>query len=127
MNHISTENREWLRNYAATTPGGIDDPCALEKLIAEYVEFGEEIEAGRLVDAATEVADMAYYLCKLNPASDDYAFGEEILATACLLISISIQQAGDLAVVKYTCRGAHGKDKERERDAVRVALAGMTL
>jgi len=117
-------NTQFLRRYAQTTPGGLHDPQASRKLWHEFGEFLAEIVRLRLVDAATESADIRYYHAKL-PMSVAWVAGLVPLVLSNLLIGVLPPLGGWLARAKYTSRGAYGKDKAREYAAVRRVLIAL--
>jgi hypothetical protein len=85
-------------------------------------EFEDEIKAGRRSDAATELADLVYYWCKMP-------FLERILhhkavKRATRALEVSWSTAFQLAEAKYSLRARAGnpKDKEAEREACAVVI-----
>lgn len=109
--------REDILRLADQLPTGRRDPRATEKFAAEMREFEDEIRAGKREDAATELADLVYYWCKMN--TFQRLSHRAQLMRACAALNVTLDTAFELARVKYTLRAEPGnpKRKDLEREA----------
>lgn len=106
-----------VERIAPRLPTGLLDPQALTKLDAEVAELAVELEAGRIEDTYTELADVAYYAAKAVINNLIPAFtAAGIVAQAEAECGRGLGEAIVLMRVKYEeCRIVYGKDKDRER------------
>jgi hypothetical protein len=118
-------NRKFLRKFAAATPGGVDDPGALSKLIHEFGELIAEVLRLKVFDAATEVADIHYYHAKLSGVARVMTW--PLLIVAAWLVLSPLPLGGWLARTKYGVRTPTTKNKEAERRACAKTLIVLWL
>lgn len=109
--------REDILSLADQLEAGRRDPKATEKFAAEMREFEDEIRAGKREDAATELADLVYYWCKMNTIQRMMHHSQ--LTRACRALGVSSETAFRLCEAKYELRARPGnpKDKDAEREA----------
>lgn len=120
---------KYVYQVASDLPTGVRDPKAGDKLATEWDEFEQEIAAGKVVDAATEAADVLYYSAKvfLNGMSDyaeirDDAERLKYRLEILLDTGWSSEALAALVRVKYEIRRQGIKDKAREYAAMAAHL-----
>lgn len=115
--------RKDILKLADHSPTGRHDQKALFKFGAELNEFNAEVDAGQLDDAATELADMAYYWCKMNWLMR--LLHKHIVDEACSTLGVNFQTALDLAGAKYRLRVFNGKHKDAELEACKRVIRAL--
>lgn len=115
--------REDILKLADHAPAGRHDRKALSKFGAELNEFNAEIQTGQLDDALTELADMAYYWCKMGWLMR--LLHKRIVEEACSTLDVDFQTALDLAEAKYSLRVFNGKHKDAELEACKRVIRAL--
>lgn len=111
--------REEILRLADRLPAGRHDPRAFAKLTHEFCEMLAERNR---IDAATELADIVYYRCKLDALMRLLTL--PIMLIACARCRCSVPRAYRVCAAKYRLRARPGnpKDRSAERQAVAAAL-----
>lgn len=115
--------REDILKLADHAPAGRHDPKARAKFGVELNEFNAEIYAGNLDDAATELADLAYYWCKMGLVMR--WIHRPVLDEACRTLNVDFQTALKLAQAKYSLRVFNGKHKDAELEACKRVIRAL--
>lgn len=110
---------ETILRLADRLPTGRHDPKAAEKFAAEMREFEDEIRAGKREDAATEMADLVYYWCKMSTRQRLLHLTARLRAERAL--GVSSETAFRLCEAKYELRARPGNPKDKDLERRRCA------
>lgn len=116
-------NLDIVRSIAERLPTGVIDHECAKKLAMEMNELQDELSAGRLIDALTELADVCYYAYK-SVLNDRMSLpeAEQLIASTESSCNVISGTAMRVMQAKYESRIRIGKNKDAEREAVRASL-----